>query len=592
MAIKEAFALAAAKKAAEIAAQEIYVHTTSAAKASLNRLLVEFGVGFSKYLRRNFDRCRFVKTLLHRVDPIKIESAYVDPSLKIRNKTVSGEDVLAELADLKRVVVTGLGGSGKSMFIKKTFLDLCQKPFGRIPLLVELRDINRTGEDLVDALLKPLSSLIPSFNMAQLEYGLSAGKFVVLLDGLDEVDHTIRDKCSKELLDLTYKYPESLFLITSRPDGRFESWHEFYTAQILPLSKEQVTALVKKIDFDPKTKSRFLNEIGNRLFQTHKTFLSNPLLCTMMLITYSEFEEIPSKMHIFYGRAFDALFSRHDRTKTGFRRKFYTDLAEDDFKRLFSTFCLLSYVESQLSLEEEQAKKYIALAAQHEKLAVSSESFLKDLSQSISILPQDGHLYSFLHRSFQEYFTAIFLSERQTENMGALFERIAAELADAVLPLLFEMNRNAFETKYFAGKIHEWRKELDQINVDQEPQKVLAMIYQDLTIVGGDIRALHHGDWHNTAALLQLYHKELTGIARVTGFHRYWHEFSTVLAKQQETGKGNFAVAKLQVAHVKTSTLFSLANALKDAVVALDTTFQKDKTRDKQFLNTILRGLS
>jgi hypothetical protein len=42
----------------------------------------------------------------------------------------------------------------------------------------------------------------------------------------------------------------------------------------------------------------------------------------MMLMTFDEFAEITSKMHIFYDQAFNVLYNKHDATKTSFRRKF------------------------------------------------------------------------------------------------------------------------------------------------------------------------------------------------------------------------------------------------------------------------------
>jgi len=143
-----------------------------------------------------------------------------------------------------------------------------------------------------------------------MDYAFRSGKFVLLLDGLDELAHTLRDECCRQILEITYKFPNCLYLITSRPDDRFSSWQEFYVGTMSPFTKEQVVELVKKIDFDHAIKNSFITDISNRLYQSHKEFLSNPLLCTMMLMTYNEFEEIPSKMYIFYDRAFEVLFTR------------------------------------------------------------------------------------------------------------------------------------------------------------------------------------------------------------------------------------------------------------------------------------------
>jgi predicted NACHT family NTPase len=349
--------------------------TKRIAAGALDKLLVEFGSGFEKYIDRNYHKCRYVKTLLHRIDPIPIEAAHVDPSFMVRKKIVS-----------------------------------------------ELRDLNdQIHDDLFSHIHQQWADLIPSFNSARMEYGLRAGKFAVLLDGLDEIDFHVRDIYCKQIINMTYKYPDCLFLISSRPDDRFDSWNEFYVSEIQPLSKAQIILLVEKMQFDPATKANFLKQIDARLYKTHGEFLSNPLLCTMMLMTFNEFEEIPSKMYIFYARAFEALFTRHDKTKTFFKRKFYTTLAEDDFKRLFSTFCLFSYTDMKFAFNSVEVRKYIKSAIEYEQSGVSVDNFLKDLVESTSLLLKEGDNYSFIHRSFQEYLWRCFsLSDKLPKWIGFL----------------------------------------------------------------------------------------------------------------------------------------------------------------------------
>ena len=420
-------AAATVKKIAEAAAHDIYSGTASAARQAIDRLRVQFGVGFSKYIDRTYTKCRYVKTILHRIDPIAIEAAYIHPTLKIRNRLVIGSKFLEEFDSAKNIVVTGLGGSGKSFFLKYTFLELCLNPFGRIPIFVELRELNDDPTiSLVALIHRQWAALIPDFTMEQFDYALRKGKFTILLDALDEINFENRDKYSKEIIDMTFKYSSCRFLITSRPDERFSSWNEFYNAEIQPLEPSQVLDLLNKIEFDEEIKRKFIQEVKSRLLKSHREFLSNPLLCTMMLMTYNEFEEIPSKMHIFYQRAFDTLFSRHDKMKPSFRRKFYSSLAEDDFRRLFSSFCLVSYLDKKTAFERGFAKKYAVAASKLDRAKVDPDDFVRDLADLISILVREGDVYSFLHRSFQEYFSAVFLAERQIPKMEEFFLPIVA----------------------------------------------------------------------------------------------------------------------------------------------------------------------
>jgi predicted NACHT family NTPase len=343
--VQASIATKAITKVAEEAAKDAYSATRGLAKDSFDKLMVEFGAGFKKYIDRNYEKHRLVKTLLHRIDPIPIESAYIAPSFKLCGEIISSEKLFTNLEKLKRVTIVAPAGSGKSMFMKHTFIDLCNNPFGRIPILVELRDLNNsTGNNLFLHIHHQWISLIPSFNVRRMEYAFSSGKYILLLDGLDEVDHTVRDDVCRQIMELTYKYPDCIVIITSRPDDtRFATWNEFFIGKILPFDKEQVELFVDQIDFDGDLKKRFLSEIKGSLFESHKEFLSNPLLCTMMLMTYNEFEEIPGKRHIFYSKAFDVLFSRHDRMKPLFKRKFYTDWQKMILRDCFQLFVFFHF---------------------------------------------------------------------------------------------------------------------------------------------------------------------------------------------------------------------------------------------------------
>jgi hypothetical protein len=182
--IQTTIATKAITKLAEEAAKEAYSTTKGFAKSSLNKLMVEFGVGFKQYIDQNYEKYRYVKTLLHLIDPIPIESAYVAPSFNLSKKILSSAQLFDQLETLKRIIVVAPAGSGKSMFIKYTFVDFCTNPFDRIPILIELRDLNNMPEhNLFSYIYRQWISLIPSFNEERMEYGFKSGKYTLLLDG-------------------------------------------------------------------------------------------------------------------------------------------------------------------------------------------------------------------------------------------------------------------------------------------------------------------------------------------------------------------------------------------------------------------------
>lgn len=88
----------------------------------------------------------------------------------------------------------------------------------------------------------------------QFELALRSGTLLLILDGFDEVEHTHRDSISKQISDISIKYPDTIIIVSSRPDEKFPAWQSFYTFKICPLSKKQVLILLKQIPYDSDLK--------------------------------------------------------------------------------------------------------------------------------------------------------------------------------------------------------------------------------------------------------------------------------------------------------------------------------------------------
>ena len=109
----------------------------------------------------------------------------------------------------------------------------------------------------------------------------------------------------------------------------------------------QAVELIQRLDFDEATKNSFISLMQKELFASHAEFLKIPLLCVVMLLTYSDAGRISRKKHEFYEDAFNALWSKHDaRKQAGFEREKYTGLDKNEFMRLLSAFCASSYLPS------------------------------------------------------------------------------------------------------------------------------------------------------------------------------------------------------------------------------------------------------
>lgn len=172
-----------------------------------------------------------------------------------------------------------------------------------------------------------------------------------------------------------------------------------------------------------------------------------------MLFTFEEFAEIPNKMHAFYARAFDTLFQKHDADKDQFVRRTKTNLSREDFKLVLSSFCAISYLDGKFEFKKPQITDYINKGIQYSNnvnldISVSANRFLSDLKDSICLIQKDGLNYVFVHRSFQEYFSAVFLEKLHASKVKSVADRFCHRFSDNVISMALDMSRETMEQEW------------------------------------------------------------------------------------------------------------------------------------------------
>lgn len=449
------------------------------------KLKVVLSSCFQKYITRNYERYSKTKTLLYRDAPVNLKTFYVRTDLRLGfDKVIEESMFIKQLQVNKRVVISGTAGSGKSTFCKSIFLDLIENPIGIFPIFVELRHLNSdTDTSLFDFVLKNLTEIEPKFTKSQLEYSLELGKVLIIFDGFDELNNELREKYEKEIIELASRHQNILMLLSSRPDARFQSWEEFYVYRVLPLDKEKSKSLINKLDYDRQVKRKFLEALDHKLYDKHESFASNPLLLTMMLLTYEQIAEIPNKIHLFYEQAFLTLFNKHDSLKSLYKRKSFSSLPFDEFKKLLAAFSVVSYADRKYYFSEEDMSKYLLNALKISGMDVDVRLFLKDLLDTVCIMQRDGNGYTFTHRSFQEYFTSIFLVTYSYGDKFKLINKIAfVNDRDDVIPMVFDINQDLLEQEWVVPRIESLVMDFSVVpDTDKGKTKLLSLMYRGLT---------------------------------------------------------------------------------------------------------------
>ena len=197
------------------------------------------------------------------------------------------------------------------------------------------------------------------------------------------------------------------------------------------MRKKRVEALILKLDFDEITKEKFIDELNSRLYEDYDSFVSIPLTLSILFITYVANGTIPEMLKDFYEMAFDTLLYQHDLMKEGFERVLKSKLKRYEFRSVFTHFCFITYFKSRYSFSEASLIECISKAVHKIDSSVDVYSYKDDLVNVACMLVRDGLEYIFLHRNFQEYFAAYYVSrmldERQKDFCSAYINTRACD---------------------------------------------------------------------------------------------------------------------------------------------------------------------
>ncbi|MEO6145618.1 MAG: NACHT domain-containing protein [Sulfuriferula sp.] len=467
---------------------------------------VKLKSAYTNYLSTTREKYSKGKSFFIRNEPVDLYTYYVPTGIACGNITISAPSFRECVELSKRIVITGSGGSGKSILMKHLFLD-CIRDKTYAPILIELRDLNtddKTLDEIIDYTLDNFGFNISGDYVKRAKH---AGHFCFFFDGYDEVNPTSRKKLVNQITALSKKFSRCPIFLSSRPDDVFNGIEDFSVFGIQPLNLDLALKLVEKLPFDNEIKEKFCSDLAKGLFKKHESFLSNPLLLSIMLLTYGENAEIPSKLSIFYNQAYEALFQRHDANKGGFSRKRLTSLDIQDFSRVFSLFALQTYEKRLFKMSRSQCLSFIEKCINSLQLNFKPEEYLTDLLSAACLLVEDGLEITFSHRSFQEYFVALQISSAAPDIQRRLIDRYWPNIrSDNVIELLLEINPDLVERELIVPQLELLFSEIGvkrKVGITHAT-RYFKRIYSSLNIEKGTVSATHMGPKAAVSSILQI----------------------------------------------------------------------------------------
>jgi hypothetical protein len=379
----------------------------SVAKFQLDKHKIESRL---PYLNERVNNIRQVKTLWQLDKPVDVESFYCESHLLFpitfgkEPKRVVVDDI--SQIPSRRVLIKGIAGQGKSIFLRHLCIREFQKG-GKVPIFIELRRIQKT-ESLKEHVIRYFSFL--DVNITDELYSLmsKSGTFVFFLDAFDEVLEESKPYLLNEIEELAVNSKAS-FIVTSRSHTAIEMSNYFDVYTLDNLIDDEYKVVIKQLLSDRTQYADTLMKSIAHSKSDISSLLCTPLLITLLIISYQSYQSFPDQLTDFYESIFLVLLQRHDGTKPGYSRKRRCSINDNQYRRIFDSFCFHSKQTRLTYFDYQKVYDLILKAIADIGLTVDTDDFLKDIRLVTCLLLEEGNQFHFIHKSVQEYYAASFI---------------------------------------------------------------------------------------------------------------------------------------------------------------------------------------
>lgn len=415
---------------------------------------------FRERLFDSLSRYSSTRTLLFRDQPRLLSEFYVPLTIRGGDKLIRTANAAKLLEAGRRHLILGTGGCGKSMLMRHLYLDVA-KTGSALPVFIELRRATDSNATVLQLLLEELFGNSDATSDSLLAALAASGKLWLFFDGFDELAREQTKRIAKEIQQLARHWTKVAITVSSRPDDQFVGWGSFVSWNVQPLELREACSLVEKLGYDQPVSTKFVQALKSGLYNSHRELLANPLLLSIMLLTFQDTAGIPAKRYLFYAAAFEALFTRHDATKTGYKRDVRSSLASDDFAKAIAALCAVLFSNRKWLFTQQEFAAAFGHAKNISRCDCDADSFLYDLTTATCLVVREGVRYAFVHRSFQEYFTAVFVKDAPFDSRQQLLRLLLdTTRQDSVLDLLYDMDPDLVHRELIAPRLRQLKSDL------------------------------------------------------------------------------------------------------------------------------------
>ncbi|MEZ8470793.1 NACHT domain-containing NTPase [Vibrio splendidus] len=409
----------------------------------------------NNYLNTLSSRVSVISSICFPQKEYSIDQAYeplfVEEFNSRNNEKLSVDHLVSNIQE-SCLIVDG-AGMGKSTFSKFLITQILYKS-DRIPVLFELRK-SKPDVDLIESIASELDPLGRVFSRELFYELIKEGKFVIVLDGFDEVEYERQSEVAEQINDISVKGQRNSLILTTRPQELVPSVLDSKSYQFSQFTSDQAKQLINRLD------SISGLDIGKKLTlelgSVPDDFLENPLLVSLLYSTFGANNTIADRICTFYNDIYDALYKGHDLiNKNGFKRKKISELDYEHFRVLLRALCFQMSLKRKASFSTVvEAHEYINKAATLSKVSPkSANTFLNDLLNAVPLMQKDGSDTKFLHKTIIEYFAAEYIVYHPDSEtiLSKMFESKAFTSFGKIFDFVYELSSTTYDkvvtTKY------------------------------------------------------------------------------------------------------------------------------------------------
>ena len=381
-----------------------------------------------------------------------------------KSKVISAKQLLKQN---KRAVLLGAPGSGKTTLMSYWAVTTCAAeaeatnpdlPDDCLPILIRIRDLARHPEMTVLEFAKDFAQRELSAKALPkgfFEYWLENGQALILLDGLDEVADTAqRYKVVAKIEAFLGQFEDNPAIITSRPSGYkrdFFRTEEYPHYELQPFDDGKIDEFIDHwydSRFELASERQRRKESLRKALKAQpriKRLARNPLLLTIIALIHRYQAQLPRERYKLYDKAVETLLTSWDANKELSNHETLEYLKLDDLRRLMERLAYWIHRQGGTGDEEGgtlidreelivQLGKYIKEMKGVERYQAKEEAkrFLELVVRDrAGLLAQQGQdRYAFVHKTFQEYLTAMEIRDRQEEGFEVVLEHVEEHLHD------------------------------------------------------------------------------------------------------------------------------------------------------------------